>query len=359
MISNNLTLTLKAENCSDTEPRPENSDWTTIAAVPGLVSIIIPTFNRIALLTELLASICAQSWQEIEIIVVDDGSVDNTNEQLKNWSPTGAGRSFSLFPQTNAGPAAARNAGIRKSRGEFVYFIDSDDLIYPHAISTLVQSLQNSEDHYCLANIQTVHIQSGSTDIIYGEIVRPQLGEPLESSWMTHAALYRRSAIAAGGVFNETLEIAEDIEFQWRVSQVNGNGGKIESTIGVRRQHPFGHLSVGRSQTSLNRHLLQALMSFHDWAVANDRMTSTLRRHLLRRFLAAGIKLGSSGAWQHKNQAFSMFAEISKTSNIWTKILIYSGSLNARAYFKLLVIMVKLTKLLKAVKGRWIPLSNS
>lgn len=355
----NSGQSMNMESFAQTESFSDDSDWTTEAAVPGLVSIIIPTFDRIALLTELLISICAQTWSKIEIIVVDDGSADGTVEQLKNWSPTEPGQSFSLLVQANAGPAAARNMGIKRSRGEFLYFIDSDDLIYPHAITTLVEALQNSKDQYCLANIQSVDIETGSENINYREIAVPVLSGTLDTSWMTNAALYRRTAIINSGLFNESLEIIEDSEFQWRVAAVHGHGCKVESVIGLRRRHPFGHLSVGISQFSLDRHSLHALAAFYDWVEANDRITSNLRRDMALRFFCMGIRLGSFGAWTFKDKAFAMIGKLSKYPNIWAIVGIQDGRFNTRIYFKLIWFMIRITRHLLSFKKRFISSPNS
>src|SRR3954451_4497775 len=90
-----------------------------------LVSVVIPAFNSERFIGEALASVSAQTYAPVETIVVDDGSSDDTAEVAR------AHAGISLIEQENSGPSAARNRGFAASRGEFVAFHDSDDLMTP------------------------------------------------------------------------------------------------------------------------------------------------------------------------------------------------------------------------------------
>ena len=90
-----------------------------------LVSVIIPTFNRSALLAAAIDSVRAQTYAPIEIIVVDDGCTDDTSKVLRRSGP-----GIRAVRQDNAGPAAARNRGLAHARGEIIMFLDSD-VVYP------------------------------------------------------------------------------------------------------------------------------------------------------------------------------------------------------------------------------------
>ncbi len=87
------------------------------------VSVVIPTFNRAQLVTEAVDSILSQSYRDFELVVVDDGSTDDTAQRL-----TAYGHHIRLYRQENRGASAARNAGIGVARGEYIAFLDSDDL---------------------------------------------------------------------------------------------------------------------------------------------------------------------------------------------------------------------------------------
>ena len=88
-----------------------------------LVSVVIPTFNRAATIVRAVESVLQQTYRPLELIVVDDGSTDGTSEVLQAY-----GKAVVYVRQDNAGPAAARNRGIRESQGDMVAFLDSDDV---------------------------------------------------------------------------------------------------------------------------------------------------------------------------------------------------------------------------------------
>src|SRR5690242_12522755 len=88
------------------------------------VSVIIPTFNRAALVTQAIDSALSQTHAPDEIVVVDDGSTDATPELLAQYGPT-----IRVVRQENRGRSAARNAGIQNSRGDLILFLDSDDVL--------------------------------------------------------------------------------------------------------------------------------------------------------------------------------------------------------------------------------------
>jgi glycosyltransferase involved in cell wall biosynthesis len=92
------------------------------------VSVIIPTYNRANYICEAIDSILAQTYADYEIIVVDDGSTDGTRQALQRWIDDGT---ICYYYQENRGESAARNHGIRKARGQYIAFLDSDDLFLP------------------------------------------------------------------------------------------------------------------------------------------------------------------------------------------------------------------------------------
>ncbi|WP_371195024.1 glycosyltransferase [Glaciecola sp. SC05] len=102
-----------------------------------LVSIIMPIFNRARFLADAIASIKAQQYQNWELFIVDDGSSDNSIEILSKLI-IGVTQSITIIQQPNQGPAAARNCGIKKSKGDFVAFFDSDDLWLPHHLKNCI-----------------------------------------------------------------------------------------------------------------------------------------------------------------------------------------------------------------------------
>jgi glycosyltransferase involved in cell wall biosynthesis len=98
------------------------------------ISVVIPTYNKAALLRETLDGVCAQSCKDWEVIVVDDGSTDNTAEMVKQYD-----HKVRYAQQPNQGPAAARNKGVSLAQGEFIAFCDHDDVWNERHLETLVR----------------------------------------------------------------------------------------------------------------------------------------------------------------------------------------------------------------------------
>lgn len=100
-------------------------------------SVIIPTFNRAPLIETTLISVFKQSFTDWEIIVIDDGSTDKTIDVLKQYSDK-----IKILQQENQGPGAARNLGIERAQGEYIVFLDSDDIWFPWTLSTFCQVIK-------------------------------------------------------------------------------------------------------------------------------------------------------------------------------------------------------------------------
>lgn len=118
--------------------------------VPGLVSVVIPTYNRASLLVEAIRSAQAQTHRQIEIIVADDGSTDDTAARVLEFP------GVQFHSQKNSGPSAARNLGLKFCRGEFVAFLDSDDLWSPEFLAESLRGLAATGAGLVFANWREV-----------------------------------------------------------------------------------------------------------------------------------------------------------------------------------------------------------
>ena len=107
----------------------------------NLVSVIIPTYNRAHLVCEAISSVLHQTYQNFEIIVVDDGSTDNTREKLEPYQDR-----IKYVYIENGGPAHARNVGMKMAMGKYISFLDSDDLYYPYKTEIQANFLDRNHD---------------------------------------------------------------------------------------------------------------------------------------------------------------------------------------------------------------------
>ncbi len=109
-----------------------------------MISIIIPLYNREKTITKTLASLQKQTYQNFEVIIVNDGSTDNSEKTVAKYlQATQANISYLFINQKNQGAPAARNRGFKESKGEFVLFCDADAILAPQALEVMVNNLSN------------------------------------------------------------------------------------------------------------------------------------------------------------------------------------------------------------------------
>lgn len=127
-----------------------------------LVSIIIPTYNRAHLISETLNSIIAQTYVEWECIIVDDGSTDNTSVIINEYIKNDKRFQYHHRPENKfKGPSACRNYGFEKAKGEYVNWMDSDDLYFPYALSTWIKQFGKNTDAV-VAKLEKIDFNSGN-----------------------------------------------------------------------------------------------------------------------------------------------------------------------------------------------------
>lgn len=229
------------------------------------ISIIIPAHNAAAYLAHAIASAQAQTYGNIEIVVVNDGSTDATQVILDTL-----GDRITVVHQAKLGPSAARNAGVNASNGEYLYFLDADDWLKPDAVSAQVRhleahpefdlvagGLENIDEYGCVISIQ-----------------RPWIHHPdITLEWLTFGGLsgptgvlLRRACFSAVGGFDTDLTFAEDIDFWWRLMQSGCRMSWLQRTVGSYRIHGNSlsqDFIVHHTQrvTLLDRHLSSSTLS--------------------------------------------------------------------------------------------------
>jgi len=332
---------------AELEHHPFAPNWLGSRGIPGLVSVIIPTYNRSALICDTLSSIAAQSWPSIEIILVDDGSSDDTHAVVSRWHAAHPSAALQMICQPNRGPANARNLGAGLASGEFIYFIDSDDLIVPDAIELLALPLTGTSEPFSVAHIRNAdlacHPVPGDTE----GLSRIVTGYFFSSRWMTHAALYRRETLAAAGPFDEQLARGEDTEHLWRILATSGPGPIIPNFIGVRRLHSYGHLCVGRSLADAARDDLTTIGHFTEWAAANCLIDRAMARSIVRRATIVAIRAGRARDWRSNADAIALLARMEPWRHP-LKLLAYSPlKLRWHAVYAPLGLTIELLKWLR------------
>lgn len=188
------------------------------------MSVVVPTFNRAALLREALESVARQTYTNFEAIVVDDGSTDETREVVA----ASAVEPVYIY-QENQGRGAARNAGVRCARGELVAFLDSDDLWYPDRLARHVEFLARHRDAVFIHGPVDVIDEGGRPDPAAGRrmarLYRKAAGrgfglETLLDSCLifTSAVTARKSLFDEVGLFDPDFRVREDFEWYLRAA---------------------------------------------------------------------------------------------------------------------------------------------
>ncbi len=225
------------------------------------VSVIIPTYNRVDYLRQSLESALSQTYGNVEIIVVDDGSTDNTREALQPYID---GKKITYLYRENSGnPSVARNLALRKASGEYICFLDSDDIRMEHSIAKAAEIL-DAHDHvgmvcsdwlffkrYFGANrkLQPSWIKStGYLDKLPGEYIRRRhadcilfekefIYELFNSNFVfTSSVLTRKDLLDSTGYFDESLKIGEDCDMWLRICEIK-NLAFITEPLVYRRVH--------------------------------------------------------------------------------------------------------------------------
>ena len=192
--------------------------------VNPLISIIIPTFNRAHLIGETLDSIMAQTYENWECIIVDDGSTDDTLEVVANYIKKDGRFQYHLRPENRmAGGSAARNYGFELSKGELINWFDSDDLMDSDKLYSQTQLLmKNPKIDFVLCQTAFFTEKITQNEGVWNKNI---LGEnPVDdfivkkSGWSILAPLWRRSSIVASQLkFNEELKNSQDFKFHVEV----------------------------------------------------------------------------------------------------------------------------------------------
>ncbi len=178
-----------------------------------LISVIIPSFNCAPHLGRAIDSVLAQSLRELEIIVVDDGSTDGTQEAVEPYLKY---RNIRYLRQTNRGPSAARNAGLKASESKYVMFVDADDALPPDALATMEAAVSLSGASWCVTDIYRVCGQSRI--IVKSEVPAADLlHEILAVDFVRRGVFFRRVDLLSVGGYDEELTIREDWDLNIRM----------------------------------------------------------------------------------------------------------------------------------------------
>ena len=211
------------------------------------ISVVIPTYNRYELLKRAVASVMAQTYPPSEIIIIDDGSIDNTAQIEQDF------QDLRYYYQENAGVSSARNIGIQKAQNEWIAFLDSDDEWHKNKLQEQVSFHKNNPD-IRMSYTDESWIRDG-VEVKIPRKFKKYGGEIFEQC-LSHciiapsSAIIHKSLLKSVGVFDEDLEVCEDYDLWLRVT-IQNQIGLIEKKLitkyaGHDDQLSFKHWGMDR-----------------------------------------------------------------------------------------------------------------
>lgn len=237
------------------------------------ISVIIPNYNRAGLIAETLSNLLSQTHPPSEIIVVDDGSTDDSIGVIKSF-----GRRVTLIEQQNRGPGAARNAGLAIARGDYIQFQDSDDLLSLNKLELQAQALEEVQADIALG--PWAHVTMNDGVLSFEDCVLQQglpsqgidLTDWLLKGWSTifQSLMLRRTFLIAAGNYRTDIKYGEDMEFLFRISLMNPKITIAPNTLTLYRVDAPSKLSLDSGSSNYQR--------IHDWSICLRCMIENYRR---------------------------------------------------------------------------------
>jgi glycosyltransferase involved in cell wall biosynthesis len=197
-------------------------------SAPGkalLVSAVIPAYNAQEYIAEAIQSVFAQTYAPVEIVVVDDGSEDQTGRVVRSFGPR-----VRLYRQDRRGPGAARNVGVAKTTGSLLAFLDADDVWMPDKLERQVGALQQSSECGMVFGMVQQFRQGGSAD-------------PPQPGYVPGTLLLRRETFEKVGPFADDLRVGEFIDWRARAAEA-GLSSRLLDHVALRRRIHDDNLGV-------------------------------------------------------------------------------------------------------------------
>lgn len=276
---------------------------------PGLVTTIIPVFNRASMLRDAVASVFAQTYRPIEVIIVDDGSVDGTGDVADALAA--AHPEVRVIHQENRGVGPAREAARPLIRGEFVQHLDSDDLLYPRKFELQVAGLRAHPEAGASYGWTRARLPDGT---LLPEPTK-RTGEPIETLfpamlesrwWHTVTPLYRSTLLERVGPWRAFIN-EEDWEFDARVAALGVRLHYVEEWVAEHRHHDAPRLSGAGLDPRVLRDRAQAhaLILEHAQRAGIGPDTPEMQKYARELFLLAR-QCGAAGLPEESRMLFEL-----------------------------------------------------
>jgi glycosyltransferase involved in cell wall biosynthesis/O-antigen/teichoic acid export membrane protein len=300
---------------------------TTVNQLVGhpLISVVIPTFNRPKQTIEAIESVLAQTYSNLEILVVDDGSNERSVEALQQFirQRTNCFPPIFILSQPNRGASAARNAGIAKARGEYIAFLDSDDQWFPKKLEWQLRAFELLKDGCgaCYTDARLVNNTGldASSFLVHGRRYEKEIGidryalrsfaGSFSGFWVS-SLLVRADLIKQIGGFNPDISFIEDRDLNFRLALTTSIGYVNKQLIQSDR-NPSPPGSNLRPWDRVDLQFLQQQRMYEGWLKMDAALPTDVRRRVER---ALGGLHSHKANWHLENKQYEEAREAVSTA---------------------------------------------
>lgn len=292
------------------------------------ISVIIPCFNAAQWVGEAVESALSQVGSDVEVLVVDDGSTDSSERVISSF-----GVRVTYLRQRNRGASAARNLGLSRAQGQFIQFLDADDVLQAGRFKILLAEWnRRSNIDFVSASFATFSGQLPSILQRLPETCGVVTDNALSVSYLPWAGLFDRTFIAKVGPWNEKLRIWEDLEFHARIFAQTKKFVHIPIPLYFYRQHASSRTSVYNSSRSreLIDFALDALLQTTEALVFSAALTPNSKTWLVPFYLHLSRRYAAFDDFDKFTVMMSIAREFSNRTTFKCKAL--AAQLFARAF---------------------------
>lgn len=275
-----------------------------------LISVIVPVYNREDYILECLESVYNQKYRPIEVVIVDDGSTDNSISKVIDYKKSLKVKknfTISVYNCKNRGATKARNYGLKKSKGEYIQWLDSDDLLLPDKLSSQIYAFKNNIDVVYSKAQFFDSIPSNLMNQFWGRKPQNNSSDYFEFPWQTMCALYKKSAIEKYGAWDEEFSLSDDWELSIRYT-IMAKVKFLDKVSSLYRDHK-GERIGNNLNTSKVKSLSSILIKTYNLSLNHNLIDDYLIKRYQSRLLYCIIQFGALGASAEKKELIKIIKD--------------------------------------------------
>jgi glycosyltransferase involved in cell wall biosynthesis len=305
-----------------------------------LISVVIPNYNRGNLLKETLDSLLCQTHSGWEAVVVDDGSTDNSDAVGKYFSELDSRISYIMRDRQPSGAPTCRNIGLQRSKGNYIIFLDSDDLLAPFCIEQRLQAIASFPEMDFIVFPMLMFSDDPAAADTYWNI---ETGEPdllrflaLDAVWQTSGPVWKKSAVESIAGFTEGLACWQDVDFHLKALTSGLKHIKLWDAKPdiFYRTHKTGSISQNEISSPAKIKSRVKIFKNHSLTILNQKDNAS---HSKLKYLGRNVTFGAIKSINYK-PAFQILSFGRKHGIFDSKFLF-------KSYFLLLLMVLRLYKL--------------